>query len=72
MNTSDPNLLRDFLAILAAATLFGILAARVWLWWDTRHTPLTPHGEPPIGDQVWRVLAEARQITIDAAEERGL
>jgi hypothetical protein len=66
----NPDILRDFLVALTAAMFLGIVTARVVVWWQTRMFP-TPPGEPPYHAMVWDLLAEARQITIDAVENGG-
>lgn len=65
---NNPEILRDFLVGLTCAMAVGILAARLMVWWESKEVP-TPKGEPPFRHMVWDVLAEARQITVDAANQ---
>lgn len=62
----DPATLREFLIALTCACAVAVLAARTVVWWASRGLA-TPPGEPSLGEQKWRMLAEARQICIDAA-----
>ena len=61
----DPSILRDFLVALTLTSAVAIVTARLMVWWIDRIP--TPPGEPPFKAMVWEVLAEARQITYDAA-----
>lgn len=60
---------REFTAAMVAAIAVGLVTMRILVWLDERAVLAAERAEPPIGDQIWRVLAEARQITIDAAQE---
>lgn len=64
----DPATLREFLIALTGACALAVIAARLVVWWETRGLNI-PKGEPPLGDQVWRVLDEARRITVEAARD---
>ena len=65
---SDASLWRDAAVALVAAIGAGLLLLRFvdWLLGPAPHTVQPPSFQ----DQAWDVLAEARQITIDAARDR--
>lgn len=56
--------------ILYIAAAVGVIVVCAMMCWTD---PAIPRPAPPrddVGDDVWRVLAEARRITVDAAAER--
>lgn len=64
----DPTVWRDAAVALVAAIGAGLLLLR-FIDWLLGPAP-RPVQPPSFQDQAWDVLAEARQITIDAARER--
>jgi hypothetical protein len=60
---------REYLVALTCAVGATVIVLRLLVWWETRLLLAEAAAEPPIGDQIWRVLEEARRITAEAAED---
>lgn len=59
-----------YLLMSFGATALVLAVAWTLESWDHTHHP-APGLDPGPGDDVWRVLDEARKITVDAAREHG-
>jgi hypothetical protein len=60
---------------LVACAILGVAAGVAWLMVDrmvqaAKRLPPVPMPDP-VGQDVWRVLEEARRITIEGAREAG-
>jgi hypothetical protein len=62
--------LRDVLASLFIGLTTGALIWAAQVWWRVSRLPVPPRPDH-LGDEVYRVLDEARRITVQAAREAG-
>lgn len=70
MSGNTPDLVWEFLGALAVAVLAAVTTGTVIMWLGLRNLSRQQERELDLAGMEWEVIAEARQITIDAAAGR--